>query len=187
MDFDDPSRFDLFIHSLANTLLAPRVYAPFARGLGLDGDERVLEFGCGGGPMSPYLAQQVPDGRLTCLDTSWVWLERARRRCSGCANVEFISDDIRGDGVAEGPFGAIIVHLMLHDVPQGDRPAIVQSLADRLAEGGRLHIKEPTGENHGIPAEEIHELMTTAGLRKLSEERSSSTFVGSLYYAVYER
>lgn len=186
MDFDNPSRLELLIHSLANTLLAPRAHGPFARGLGLSGHEHVLEFGCGGGPMSPYLARELPDGRLVCLDTSKAWLDRARERCAAHANVEFVSDDIRTSGVAKGPFDAIVVHLMLHDVPAEDRSPIVQALADRLAEGGRLHIKEPTKDSHGMPAEEIDALMADAGLRKLSEDRSSSIFTGPLYYGVYE-
>lgn len=187
MDFDNPSRLELFVHSLANVLLSPRAHAPFARELGLAGDERVLEFGCGGGPMSLYLARLLPDGRLTGLDTSEVWLERARRRCAGHGNVEFVSDDIREDAVAPGPFDVEVVHLVLHDIPESERPVIMQALADRLAEDGRLHIKEPTRESHGMPAEEIDALAAEAGLRKVSEERGSSIFTGPLHYGVYVR
>lgn len=186
MDFDNPSRLDLLIHSLANRLLAPHAHAPFARRLGLTGTERVLEFGCGGGPMSPYLAEQLPNGHLTCLDTSKAWLARARERCVEYEDVEFVGEDICEDGVAPGPFDAIVVHLMLHDIPAAGRPPIVQALAERLVEGGRLHIKEPTKDSHGMPASEIDQLMVTAGLRKLSQERSSSLFTGPLYYGVYQ-
>ncbi len=75
----------------------------------------------------------------------------------------------------------------LHDVAAEERPPIVQALAERLAEGGRLHIKEPTKESHGMPAAEIDCLVVDAGLRKLLQERSSSLFTGPLYYAVYAR
>ncbi|MBD3292633.1 MAG: methyltransferase domain-containing protein [Armatimonadia bacterium] len=185
MDFDHPSRVELFIHSLCNSLLAPRVHAAFARNLGLSGHEQVLEFGCGGGPMSPYLAEQLPQGRLTCLDTADAWLERARKRCADRGNVEFVSDDIREAGVAKGPYDVIVIHLMLHDVPAGERPPIVEALIDRLAEGGHVHVKEPTKEGHGMPAGEIDALMNAAGLLKTGEERSRSIFMGPLYYGVY--
>lgn len=175
------------MQSLTNTLLAPFFHARFARDLDLRGDESVLEFGCGGGAMSSYLARELPHGHLTALDTSEAWLERARRRCGACDNVAYVSDDLRQPEVAQGPFDVAIVHLVLHDISADQRPAIVQGLADRLADDGRLHIKEPTKESHGMPAEEIDGLATTAGLRKVSQERGSSIFTGPLYYGVYTR
>ena len=50
----------------------------------------------------------------------------------------------------------------------------VNALSEALKPGGVLYIREPTSGRHGLPAAEIVDLMTHAGLRKttLSEGRA---------------
>ena len=65
-------------------------YRNYARGLDLRDNERVLEVGSGGGNLSRFLAEKIPDGRLVCLDNSEYWIKKAKKRLSDFRNVEFV-------------------------------------------------------------------------------------------------
>ena len=48
--------------------------------LDLEGDETVLDAGCGSGRVTAVLAERLPDGSVVALDGSTSMLETARRR-----------------------------------------------------------------------------------------------------------
>lgn len=76
---------------------------------------------------------------------------------------------------------------MLHDVPADERQALINALASRLTRDGRIAIREPTREKHGIPELEIRDLMSTAGLHRISAQHSRNLFMGDLYDGVFGR
>lgn len=43
-------------------------YKCYANRLNLQGNEQVLEVGCGGGNLSRFLAERLPRGKLTCIE-----------------------------------------------------------------------------------------------------------------------
>ncbi len=57
---------------------------------------------------------------------------------------------------------------MLHDIPAGIRQEKARILLSKLKTGGKAFIREPTGENHGMSADEIRAIMTANGLREAS-------------------
>ena len=75
----------------------------------------------------------------------------------------------------------------LHDVDSSLRQETVNALAHLLKDTGSLFIREPTGERHGMPANEIRSLMASAGLRETGHEISKSLFVGPTYSGVFRK
>lgn len=88
VDFEHPS-FLFVLEDLMKWHLGRRwVYDRYIDGLGLLGDEQVLDFGCGGGTEVMSLLRVVPHGRITCVDTSGYWTRKARKRLERYPNVE---------------------------------------------------------------------------------------------------
>lgn len=153
----------------------------FVSGLGLTGDEKALDFGCGTGTTSEHLASVLAEGgRLTCVDISRRRIRIARRRLNRYANVDVHLGHLPTLPIPDGQFDFVLVAAVLHEVKKGVRWEIAASLAAKLRPGGRLVITEPTGKHHGIPAQEIRELLENAGLEErdpqLSETRYRATY-----------
>ena len=67
--------------------------------------ERVLDIGCGGGPTSAAIADQVGSGgHVLGVDISAPILERARARFGGVSQLEFQTADAGTEDVGEGQF-----------------------------------------------------------------------------------
>lgn len=151
--------------------LGAGVYRRWVRGLGLRGDERVLEVGTGAGACARHLLDSLPTGRLTCVDCDSRWLDIARRRLAGFGDrAEFLASDVCD--LAVTGFDAAIVHFVLHDIPPVDRMTAMAATARTLRPGGRLYIREPL--DHGMSAAEMHECCAAAGLtpeREAVQER----------------
>ena len=62
-------------------------------GLGLRGDEKILDLGCGDGTLTADLAQLVPDGFVLGIDASQSMIETARKSHAG-AGLQFKLHDI---------------------------------------------------------------------------------------------
>ena len=176
-----------FGHKLFDTIfsnwLANGHYKKYIYGLGLKGDENVLDFGSGSGAGSRHFAEILSDkgGRLTCLDISKPWMKTAIRRLKKYSNVRFITRDIRNAEIPDQTFDIISIHIMLHDIDKDERPEIVRALAASLRSGGMLFIREPVNPSHGMPADEIRLLMTQNGLRETGFEILKIIFAGKVY------
>jgi ubiquinone/menaquinone biosynthesis C-methylase UbiE len=189
MDFEKPSRRDIFVHTLAGYVLMRGAYQKFVDTFGLKGDEHVLDFGGGSGALTRHIAKRLRkgNGQVTCLDTSEAWLDVARRKLRRFRNVKFIAGDITSL-VRGGPqFDVIAVHIALHDIDKELRQRAVHALSSTLKNDGRLFIREPTKEGHGMPADEIRELMRNAGLREIRFSEEKLAFVGPTYSGVFEK
>lgn len=183
--FDNPGRLEVAMEEIVYRF-GGSLYRNYLRTLGLEGNERVLEFGSGGGGCSRQLLYMLAgEGTLTCVDTSKYWMERAKKRLRGNDNVTFLQGDIRRLAVAEGSFDCVIVHLVLHDIKQKERQGTVDALAAALRQGGTLFIREPTGEHHGMPAAEIRALMNNAGLSETAYSHGKSLLIGPFYAGTY--
>lgn len=99
-------------------LLAPR-----------DG-ERILDLGCGTGHLTHRIADR--GARAVGLDSSTEMIERAREAYPDC---RFVTGDAR-QFTFEEPFDAVFSNAALHWIPEQD--AVVDSIADALAPGGRF-------------------------------------------------
>ena len=178
----EPGRLEVFVNLLAGKL-SGRTYAEYVDRLPLAGNERMLDFGSGAGTPAVYLARKLETGgKLTCLDISPTWIEVCRRRLSKHPSVQFLTGDIRRMNLPAASFDAVFVHFVLHDIPTGQRASTVAALARVLVGGGRLYLREPL---RLISTEEIHELCSGAGLRRINAQTTEVPTQGTAFEGVY--
>ncbi len=182
----EPGRAEAFAARLFTNLLLSPLYRRYVDQMGLRGDERVLDYGCGSGAASRHLAKRLQaGGRLTCMDVSERWQRTARKALSANPEVEFRHGDVRAMDLPGAGFDVVLVHWMLHDVAPWDRPSIVAELARLLRPGGRLFSREPTGAKHGMPAAQARELFAAAGLSESLATEGKAPLLGEYYRAVW--
>lgn len=164
-------------------------YRNFVNSLELRGDEMVLDFGCGPGAASKFIAQNLEraGGKLTCLDISEKWIARARKNLSQFSNVEFYAQDIRTWHERNDYYDTAVIHFMVHDIPQSDRPETIKTLAQKMKKDATLIIREPVKEGHGISPEEIRELMRKNGLRETGSEITKIALMGTMHTGIYRK
>lgn len=178
VDFENPS----WLFKLEDRLkgfLGFTLYDPFFSLFNLEGDEKILDFGCGGGAGAKYLLKHLDrSGSVTCLDTSEYWIERAKRRLAKYTNVKCLRGDIREMEIPDFSFDIITVVHVIHDILPRERQSIVRSLAKKLKTKGRLFILEPTRPSHGISAQEVKRLMNHAGLSEVKDIIKKTSYTG---------
>ena len=107
--------------------------------LPLEGDEWVLDAGCGTGRVTERLLERLPRGRVIALDASPAMVEQARRRLTGSdGRVEFVVADLGRPLSLPGgePVDAVLSTATFHWVP--DHDALFRNLAAVIRPGGRL-------------------------------------------------
>jgi len=166
-DFEKPGFLFRFCLSVIHPLISgPRLYSPFVEGLELEGSERVLEFGCGNGVLTVYLAKALDKGgTVVGVDTSSYMTERAMTRLKGHSNARILKGDIRSLGLEPESFDLVTFIHVLHDIAPGKRQSTMDTLSCLLAPGGRLCLMEPVSSFHGIPEEKIRSIANDAGLK----------------------
>ena len=179
----EPSSLEVFITVAAGNLFG-RIYKAYVDRLGLQGNEKVLDFGSGSGNPARFIAPILlrDGGTLTCVDVSRTWLDIARGRLRCYPNVEFKLGDIASLDLPAGAYDVVFVHFVLHDIGAAERPRIVQHLARVLNGTGGLHIREPL---RFITAEEIRRLMEQSSLREVQSRTAQVPTQGMVYEGVF--
>jgi len=178
-DFKHPSILLVLEDILKGLIGGPLLYYPYFKTFGLRGNEKVLDFGCGGGAGSRCLANLLNEnGHLTCVDTSSYWIAKARKRLDKYSNVECKAGDIRELDISDSSFDVISVIHVIHDVSPAERQHIVKTLSRKLKVGGTLFIREPTKKSHGMPIDEIQALLSDASLREIEHKEGKSEYMG---------
>jgi trans-aconitate 2-methyltransferase len=105
--------------------------------LALNGDEALLDIGCGDGKISARIARALPQGRVHGIDLSVDMIQLARRQFDGRnhPNLRFQQMDAARIQLAKG-FDVVFSTAALHWVP--DHPAILKGVSACLKPGGRL-------------------------------------------------
>jgi trans-aconitate methyltransferase len=105
--------------------------------LNLQGDEAVLDIGCGDGKVTAELAQLLPDGEVLGIDNSAAMLALARKAFpwSRYPNLSFQERDAR-DLVCEQEFDLIFSNAALHWVQ--DHLPVLTGISRALKLGGRM-------------------------------------------------
>ena len=127
-----------------NASLYDRVADPQARWgvtvlerLPLDGDETVLDAGCGTGRVTELLLERLPRGSVVALDASPSMLAEARGRLARFGNrVTFVEADLARPLPLDEPVDAILSTATFHWVL--DHDALFANLAAVLQPGGWL-------------------------------------------------
>jgi trans-aconitate 2-methyltransferase len=101
--------------------------------LELNGDETVLDAGCGTGRVTAVLAERLPRGRVIAVDASPAMVEEARRRLP--AGVDVREADLLELQVGE-PVDAIVSTATFHWIDDHER--LFSRLHAALKPGGRL-------------------------------------------------
>jgi ubiquinone/menaquinone biosynthesis C-methylase UbiE len=164
---------ELIDYRIRSWLSHPR----YVHSLGLTGDERIVEFGSGGGCLSRALAAALTQGgSLACVDISPYWIAKAQARLKRFTNTGFLPGDIRKMSLPAGHYDTVIIHFALHDVDPAERDDVLAALAAALRPEGTLFIREPANPHHGMLLSEIQALMRGAGLRELHAGCTRSLF-----------
>jgi len=180
IDFNNPSALFRFEDRLKGLMGGPLYYAPYFRSRGgFQGDEQVLDFGCGGGVGTRSIAAELTQGgSVTGVDISTYFSERARKRVARYPDARILRGEITELDLPRQSFDLISIVHVIHDIPRAKRSVTVQALGALLKADGRLWIWEPTRASHGMPTEEIRRLMHEAGLREVSAEIEANAFKG---------
>jgi ubiquinone/menaquinone biosynthesis C-methylase UbiE len=158
-------------------------YENYVKRLYLKENEKVLEIGCGSGNLSRFLAKEVRE--LVCIDNSEYWIREARKRLRNSENILLNRCDIL-DFDKENYFDVAIVHYVLHDIPE--KEMTVHILNKCLNSVGRIYIREPTRNSHGISSSEIEKLMCSANFSKIkSQEDYSFPLRGRVYEGSFRK
>jgi ubiquinone/menaquinone biosynthesis C-methylase UbiE len=177
-DFDNPSILFRLEDKLKG-FLGGFFYKPFLKTFALKGDENVLDFGCGGGIESHFILKHLKNGgKLSCIDLSHYWIQRAIKRLDKYPNADCIQGDIRELDIPVNSFDVIFTIHVIHDIAPKDRQSTVDALAAKLKPEGSFFIWEPTKISHGMPAEEIQTLLSRAGLVEQSHKKTPSFYKG---------
>ncbi len=101
-----------------------------------DKQKTVVDLGCGIGPLLPFLAERFR--RVIAVDFAEGMLARARERCHGLTNIEFLNRDLTDlTDLAEQVDVAIAVNsLVLPDTAALD--AVLRAIHATLREGGHF-------------------------------------------------
>ncbi|HZR00513.1 MAG TPA: class I SAM-dependent methyltransferase [Chloroflexota bacterium] len=142
----------IYLHTSRRGKLA--VWAELLAGLGLRGDERVLDVGCGRGAVLLMAAELLPRGRAVGLD---LWRARdqsgndpvATRRNAAREGVAdraaLVTGDMRAVPFADGAFDVVLSSLAVHNLPDpADRARAIDEMVRVLRPGGRLLIADLT-------------------------------------------
>lgn len=178
VDFDNPS----FLFRLDDKLkyfFGGWYFKSFVNSFALKGNEHVLDFGCGGGIEARFVLEHLGEnGHITCVDRSSYWIKKARKRLKKFPNAVCVTGDIRMLDIPDNAFDVVLARYVIHDIASDKRQNIMNELANKLKSGGALYIWEPTKISHGMPVEEIKELLSRSGLQELSHEKTKSSYKG---------
>jgi trans-aconitate 2-methyltransferase len=103
--------------------------------LRLEGNETVLDAGCGSGRMTRHILERVPRGRVIGVDASPAMIERARHELEGAGEVELIVADLLELELPE-PVDAIFSNAAFHWVKDHER--LFRRLHGALRPGGAI-------------------------------------------------
>jgi trans-aconitate 2-methyltransferase len=101
--------------------------------LELNGDETVMDAGCGSGRVTAKLLEKLPSGRVLCVDASESMIEKAREALGDRA--DYLVADLSQLEVPE-PVDVIFSTATFHWVP--DHDVLFSRLHAALKRGGRL-------------------------------------------------
>lgn len=105
---------------------------------------RGLEIGCGTGPMTKYLSEQVGDsGEIVVSDISQAQLDRAKENLLGSNvnNITFRLLDINQINSLDEEFDFIYIRMMLHHLKDADEA--ISKAVKKIKKGGVIICEEP--------------------------------------------
>ncbi len=102
-------------------------------------------------------------------------------------NVDFKLGTIYDLDILDNYYDEVVIPYVLHDIGQDLREKIVKSLVVKLKKGRKVYIREPLADNHGMPSDEVRNLMINEGLNEINLKIDNIKFVGKSTGAVFEK
>ncbi len=97
---------------------------------------RILDFGCGYGMLSNFLALKNPDRRVLGIDLNRARIEVARRSSKGHPQVSFQLGDVRD--FQDIPFDAVVMTDVLHHIDEDGVRVLLRIIRSCLSDDGTL-------------------------------------------------
>lgn len=188
MSFKEPSSIEVFFTVAVGYSFGSFFYKNYVKSLNLNGNERILDYGSGSGALSRHIAQILLNrgGYLTCVDISQKWMDTIKKRMNKYPNVDFKFGKIEDVNIEESSYDSIIIHYVLHDIKSDLREDILKVLIKKLKLGGKIYIREPIAENHGMPTDEIKRLMQKLGCKEIDIKINNVRSIGQITEAIFE-
>ena len=122
-DFENPPRLFLLEDRLKSVLGEPLFFKRiFMKQGGFRGDERVLDFGCGGGVSTRCIAKHLTrGGEVIGVDISSVMIGRARSRIRNYSNAAVVRGELPTLRIDASSFDLAVAIFVIHDIPSGRR------------------------------------------------------------------
>ncbi|MDA3929537.1 MAG: methyltransferase domain-containing protein [Prolixibacteraceae bacterium] len=187
LQYSEPRKIAVYMQQAIRPISKRYYYSNYVNELPLNSSDNILEIGSGIGAMAELLAQKVPDGQLTCVDVSDNYISVASRNLRIYSNILIQKGQLNSLRLKQQLFDSIILHFVLHDIPVSSREIIISQMFDLLRPGGKVYIREPLKESHGMPTTEISKLFNEAGFYPLFQEESKIRIVGEVVTACYAK
>ncbi len=168
----------LWTHLLA--LINYSIFRPYYKNsvgfIGLQGHEKVMDFGCGVGASSMYIMRKLnqADAHLTCVDKSKTAVKIARRKLGKHKNVDFFTGDIRQMKIDSNTFDVVYMSFVLYHIKKQEREEILDELNRVLKVNGLFILVTPIRKK-GLTFEYVESLM-----RKCNFEKKGAAFFRTL-------
>ncbi len=104
--------------------------------------DKVLELGCGTGSTALLLAPSVAEYTASDISSEMSRIGRGKAEDAGITNITFVTAEVDGKALGEGPYDAILAFNLLHLVE--DLPAALRAVHKRLKPGGTFISKTPS-------------------------------------------
>ncbi len=130
--------------------------------LNIEGNERVLDIGCGPGELTRTIAQRLDKGKIIGLDLSekMIRLARKRSREIGAENIEFINSDFINTDF-EKKFDICVSSYLFHWI--SDHLSFLKKIKNILKKDGRVGIIAPSPEWYKEVQESYEKVMREFG------------------------
>ena len=179
VDFDNPS-IPFIIEDWLKYFFGDKIfYKSHFESIGINGNENILDFGCGGGAGSKLIAGLLNNnGQLFCIDASKYWADKARKRLNKFQNVKVLCGDIRNINLPDNYFDIILIFHVIHDIRPEERQETLNTLKNKLKDLGKIFVVEPVKFSHGMSPKELELLMLNSGLEKLNSHLTIKEYKG---------
>ncbi len=183
----EPSNIAIYMQQVLRPISKKYLYSTYVNSLPLRSYYKLLEFGSGIGAMAELLARRLNEGQLTCVDISNRYLTKAKKNLKDYPNTTFLKGKLVNLDLSHGDFDGINIHYVLHDVLKENRESLLAEMFELLQPGGKVFLREPLNDRHGMPSEEIEELFANAGFYPLYAEKKKVRFFGEVYTACFTK
>lgn len=148
MSYEKPGLKFKIIEKLLSIFLNER-YVDFMNLLKLKGNEKILEFGSGGGRLSKHIVKKLnQSGELYCVDVSEHWQKVIKRRLKQYNNVCYFLGNLAYDRFDARDFDVVLIHYVFHHLPKEDQAKTAQKLYNLMKQGAFIYLREPLNHHH---------------------------------------